>query len=56
MSSAEDGYCSADSPRVDSSDEQLAEAEESPRAWAGRSKRDRDVSSPSSPLPAAKRR
>jgi hypothetical protein len=56
MSSAEDGYCSADSPRAESGDEQLADAEVSPRAGAGRSKRDRDISLPSSPLPAAKRR
>jgi hypothetical protein len=56
MSSAEDGYCSADSPRAESGDEQLAAAEESPRAGFGHNKRERDVPSPSSPLPAAKRR
>ncbi|TVU35096.1 hypothetical protein EJB05_16965 [Eragrostis curvula] len=55
MSSAEDGYCSADSPRADSADEQMAAAEESPRAGAGQNKRERDIPSPSSPLPAAKR-
>ncbi|KAK3165448.1 hypothetical protein QOZ80_1AG0033310 [Eleusine coracana subsp. coracana] len=46
MSSAEDGYCSADS----AGDEPLAAAAESRQ-----SKRERDVPSPSSPLPAAKR-
>jgi hypothetical protein len=56
MSPAEDGYCSADSPRADSGDEHLAAARESPRARAGQNKRERDVPSPSSPLPAAKRR
>jgi len=69
MSSAEDGYCSSDSPRAESPDEPLlpaagAEADadaESPRAGAaGLNKRERDLSdlpaSPSSPLPPAKRR
>ncbi|CAO1944954.1 unnamed protein product [Urochloa humidicola] len=61
MSSAEDGYCSSDSPRAESPEESLAAAaaaaedEESPRAV----KRERDLSdipaSPSSPIPAAKR-
>lgn len=64
MSSAEDGYCSSDSPRAESPDEPLpaagADADaESPRA-AGLNKRERDLSdlpaSPSSPLPPAKRR
>jgi hypothetical protein len=58
MSSAEDGYCSSDSPRAESPEESQAAADaESPRAGA---KRERDLcdipASPSSPLPAAKRR
>ncbi|KAL6614520.1 hypothetical protein ACP70R_036790 [Stipagrostis hirtigluma subsp. patula] len=55
--SAEDGYCSEGSPRADSADEAqaAADAEESPRAGAAQSKRERDAPSPSSPLPAAKR-
>jgi hypothetical protein len=67
MSSAEDGYCSSDSPRAESPDEPLlpaavADADaESPRAaGSGMNKRERDLSdlpaSPSSPLPPAKRR
>jgi len=65
MSSAEDGYCSSDSPRAESPDEPLpaagagADADaESPRAGAaGLNKRERDLpASPSSPLPPAKRR
>ncbi|PUZ54776.1 hypothetical protein GQ55_5G158200 [Panicum hallii var. hallii] len=57
MSSAEDGYCSSDSPRAESPEESQAAADaESPRAGA---KRERDLcdipASPSSPLPAAKR-
>lgn len=62
MSSAEDGYCSSDSPRAESPEESQAAAAadaESPRA----NKRERDLrdlhdlpASPSSPLPAAKRR
>ncbi|XP_062206869.1 probable WRKY transcription factor 65 isoform X2 [Phragmites australis] len=57
MSSAEDEYCSADSPRADSADEPQAAADaESPRAGAELNKRERDLpASPSSPLPAAKR-
>ncbi|XP_066312556.1 probable WRKY transcription factor 65 isoform X1 [Miscanthus floridulus] len=66
MSSAEDGYCSSDSPRAESPDEPLpaagagagADADaESPRAGAaGLNKRERDLpASPSSPLPPAKR-
>ncbi|RCV27363.1 hypothetical protein SEVIR_5G322200v4 [Setaria viridis] len=61
MSSAEDGYCSSDSPRAESPEESQAAAAadaESPRA----NKRERDLrdlhdlpASPSSPLPAAKR-
>ncbi|CAL4961388.1 unnamed protein product [Urochloa decumbens] len=63
MSSAEDGYCSSESPRAESPEESLAAAAaaedvESPRAV----KRERDLrdirdlpASPSSPLPAAKR-
>ena len=58
MSSAEDGYCSSDSPRAESPEESQAAADaESPRTGA---KRERDLcdipASPSSPLPAAKRR
>jgi len=64
MSSAEDGYCSSDSPRAESPDEPLpaagADADaESPRTAgaAGLNKRERDLpASPSSPLPPAKRR
>jgi hypothetical protein len=58
MSSAEDGYCSSDSPRAESPDEPQAGADaESPRAGAGLNKRERDLpASPSSPLPPAKRR
>jgi hypothetical protein len=63
MSSAEDGYCSSDSPRAESPEEAASAAAdvdaESPRA----NKRERDLrdlhdlpASPSSPLPAAKRR
>jgi len=57
MSSAEDGYCSSDSPRAESPDEPQAGADaESPRAGAGLNKRERDLpASPSSPLPPAKR-
>ena len=58
MSSAEDGYCSSDSPRAGSPEESQAAADaESPRAGA---KRERDLcdipASLSSPLLAAKRR
>ncbi|KAL6845569.1 hypothetical protein ACP4OV_025064 [Aristida adscensionis] len=55
--STEDGYCSSGSPPADSAGEepQAAGDAESPRAGAGQSKRERDLPSPSSPLPAAKR-
>jgi len=60
MSSAEDGYCSSDSPRAGSPEESQAAAgaadAESPRSGP---KRERDLcdipASPSSPLPAPKR-
>nr|CAB3478302.1 unnamed protein product [Digitaria exilis] len=59
MSSAEDGYCSSDSPRAESPEESQAAAAaeaESPRAGVKRERDLRDIpASPSSPLPAAKR-